>query len=331
MKKFCTTLLTTVLLVSLTGCKPNEESPDTTNSPGDSSAITDSSDNSGNSDNSSTPESEPEPQKPAGEPTFLICPDGTPVYTSEIREVYTGSEFSGNKETLTFEQAEQYARACEGEFNVKCEGFAYGFIPERALNRVDNPEMFKEAGNGNGFDFIGEELDKYGYGKLSTDFIRIKTGDKFGTLTVKSAYTLFGNNHFQKEFDETPGAYISGGAIEFDGEVELTGYVNVWEDSDYQGSGGTMVFFPDGESSMKIPVISFGYSEEHVKGHHRGERSSNGYFGDWDCTLGNMSEVECDTSGLHKGDVFVKVKITADNVTSGHGGVRLKLKNIEVL
>ncbi len=330
MKKFYTILLTAVLVASLTGCKPNGEGSDTSNSPGNSSEITDSSDNSGNSDNSTAPDSAPEPQKPVGEPTFLIAPDGTPIYTSEISEVYTGSEWDGNKETLTLEQAEQYARACEGEFNVKCEGFSYGFIPERARNRIDDPEMFKEAGNGENFDFVGEELDEYGYGKFSTDYICIKTGDKFGTLTVKSAYTLFSNDRFLKEFSETPGAYISGGAIEFDGEVELTGYVNVWEDTDYQGAGGTMVFYPDGDSSMKIPIISYEYSMEHIKGHHRGPQSV-GYFGDWECSLGNMSEVECDVSGLHKGDVFVKVKITADSVTSGHGGVRLKLKNIEVL
>lgn len=330
MKKSLFIIPALVLALSLTACDTSPESGES--SSGNSSAVQSAGDSSstGESVPVDNPTADSKPITPSGEPTFLTAPDGTPVYTSEISEVYSGSEFSGNKETLTFEQAEQYVGTGEVEFKVKCEGFAYGFIPERALNCVDNPEMFKEAGNGNGFDFIGEELDKFGYGKLSTDFIRIKTGDKFGTLTVKSAYTLFGNNHFQKEFDETPGAYISGGAIELDGEVELTGFVNVWEDSDYEGAGGHMEFYPDGESSVKIPVISFGYSEEHVKGHHR-EPHSVGYFGDWWCSLGNMSEVECDTSGLHKGDVFVKVKITADNVTSGHGGVRLRLKNVEVL
>ncbi len=330
MKKIFTAFCAAALLVNiaaLTGCKPNGEGSDTL-SGSDRSSMSDMS--SGISENNSAEISQSEPEIPKGEPTFLICPDGTPVYTSEISEVYTGSEWDGNKETITFEQAEQYARACEGEFNVKCEGFSYGFIPERALNCVDDPEMFKEAGNGENFDFVGEELDEYGYGKFSTDYIRIKTGDKFGTLTVKSAYTLFSNDRFLKEFSETPGAYISGGAIEFDGEVELTGYVNVWEDTDYQGAGGTMIFYPDGDSSMKIPIISYEYSMEHIKGHHRGPHSV-GYYGDWECSLGNMSEVECDVSGLHKGDVFVKVKITADSVTSGHGGVRLKLKTLEVL
>lgn len=206
---------------------------------------------------------------------------------------------------------------------MKCEGFAYGFIPERALNRVDDAEMFKDRGNG--FDFLGDE------DKFSADYTRIKVGDKFGTLTVKSAYTLFSDDRWLKEFSETPGAYISGGAITFDGKVELTGYVDVWEDTDYQGAGGTMVFYPDGDSGMKIPVISYTYSEDGRK-IHRSELHSSGHFGDWWCSLGNMSEVDCDTSSLHKGDIFVKVKITADNVISDtDGNVRLELKNLEVL
>lgn len=279
---------------------------------------------SGNFENNSTEISQSEPgnsvlEIPKGEPTFLICPDGTPVYTSEISEIYAGSEFDGNLETLTLEQAERRAEECEGEFNVKCEGFAYGFIPERALNHIDDPEMFKDIGEGVNFDFLGEEDDP------SKDCMRIKVGDKFGTLTVKSAKTFFKDQWLFKEFSEEPGAYFSSGAVTFDGEVELTGYVDVWEDTDYQGAGGTMVFYPDGESSVKIPVILEGGIS------HQRNPMAAGYFGDWYCDLGNMSEVECDLSVLHKGDVFVKVKITAENVSSGVYGVGLRLKSLEVL
>ena len=323
-------LLTAALLLS--GCsKQNDTSlPDTDS--GNSSELSDSSnsssDNSGDPDNSESSDSTPEPPKPDGEPTFLICPDGTPVYTSEISEIYAGSEFDGNLETLTLEQAERRAEECEGEFNVKCEGFAYGFIPERALNHIDDPELFKDFGDGVIFDFLGDE------DKISTDYMRIKVGDKFGTLTVKSAYTLFSNNRWLKEISETPGAYISGGALIFDGEVELTGYIDVWEGNpDYPGSTGIMVFYPDGGSSVKIPAISYEYSEDGRKGHRRTTNTSS-YFGDWVCDLGNMYEVDCDTSGLHPGDNFVKVKITADNVnvtTIGQGGVRINLRSIELL
>ena len=304
-----------IFILSLTACVNSQSSSDSS-----TSSSTSSTSSSTTSESSATSTTAPEPEIPAGEPTFLICPDGTPVYTSEISEIYAGSEFSGNLETLTLEQAEQRAKDCEGEFKVKCEGFAYGFIPQKALNRIDNPELFqKDSADRQAFNYLGEEDES------SDECMRIEVGDKFGPLTVKSVYTLFGNDYFPEEFSQTPGAYISGGAIVFDGEIELTGYVDVWEDTDYQGAGGTMVFYPDGDSSSKIPVIPRGAVS------HTRESNSSGYFGDWWCSLGNMSEVKCDTSGLHKGDVFVKVRITAANVTSGQGGVRLELKNIEIL
>lgn len=309
MKKYIaiTALSISVAVLSIiAGCDPQSSS--------DSSTLSSTTTSTSSESSTTTPEI------PKGEPTFLICPDGTPVYTSEISEIYAGSEFYGNLETLALEQAERRAKDCEGEFNIKCEGFAYGFIPQKALNRIDNPELFqKDSVDLQAFHYLGEEDES------SDECMRIEVGDKFGPLTVKSVYTLFGDKSFLEEFSQTPGAYISGGAIVFDGEIELTGYVDVWEDTDYQGAGGTMLFFPDGDSSVKIPVIP-----RDVLSHTR-ESNSSGYFGDWWCSLGNMSEVRCDTSSLHKGDVFVKVKITAENVTSGQGGVRLELKSIEVL
>ena len=325
MKKFTAIALTLAMLLSLTACDNSENISDS----GGSSEV-DSQDvgNSGNSDSSENSDdildSEPVRPKPDGEPTFLICPDGTPVYTSEISEIYAGSEFDGNLETLTFEQAERRAEGCEGEFTVECVGFAYGFIPERALNRADDPEMFKGNGSGTSFEFLGDE------NKVSTDYTRIKVGDKFGTLTVKSAYTIFSDNRWLKEISETPGAYISGGALAFDGEFELTGYVDVWNNPDYPDSVGIMIFYPDGNSSVKIPVISYEFSEN-VGLFHRSTPFSEGYFGDRVYDLGNMYEVDCDTSDLRPGDNFVKVKITAENVTSGQYGVRLELKSLEVI
>ena len=320
--------LSLVLLSHLVGCSSGGNSSDdlSTSAPNSTENNSNSNDPSSNADGSLSGNSTStvENIQPDGKPTFLIAPDGTPIYTSEISEIYAGSEFDGNLETLTFEQAERRAEECEGEFNVKCDGLAYGFIPERALNHIDDPELFKDFGDGVIFDFLGDE------DKISTDYMRIKVGDKFGTLTVKSAYTIFSDNRWLKEISETPGAYISGGAIIFDGEVELTGYVDVWEDNGYQGAGGTMVFYPDGDSSVKIPAISYEYSEDGRKGHRRTANTS-GYLGDWVCNLGHTYEVDCDTSGLHNGDSFVKVKITADNVTSGQYGVLLELKSLEVL
>ncbi len=116
MKKIITTLCAAALLINmaaLTGCNSNEEGSDTPNSSGGSSAITDSSDNSGNSEgsgssdnsnNSDNSESDPEPQKPDGDPTFLTLPDGTPIYTSEITKYQNPSEFHGTHEQFPLEQ-----------------------------------------------------------------------------------------------------------------------------------------------------------------------------------------------------------------------------------
>lgn len=60
---------------------------------------------------------------PANTKTFLICPDGTAVYVSEISEMYSGNEKTNDKKSLTLSQAENAARSKQ-DFEAKCEGFA---------------------------------------------------------------------------------------------------------------------------------------------------------------------------------------------------------------
>ncbi len=334
MKKIITTLCAAALLVNiaaLTGCKPKEESPDTPNSSGSSSAITDSSENSGSS-------TAPEPPKPDGEPTIFTAPDGTPIYTSEISEIYTGSEEFGNKKTITLAEAEQAAQTGESDFTVKCDGFVFGYIPDRALNRVDDPEMFKDMGDGESFEYLGEVFDVNSFeGKCSTEYKRIKVGDIFGSLTVKNAYTLFTDQYwYENDFSDVPGAYLSDCFIEFDGEVEMTGYVEVTPEETLYGSGGDMRFYPDGDSSVILPGLDYFQNEKTGEKCHFSSVSYAGFFGDSWFNIGNMYEVECDTSGLHPGDSFVKVKITLDNIKRDpekvRGGYNIcDLKSIEVL
>ncbi len=337
MKKITAIFLTAVLLASLTGCNSNGESSDIPNSPGDSSAITDSSDNSdnsGNSDNSSAPESAPEPPKPDGEPTFLTAPDGTSIYTSEISEVYTGSEFQGNKETITLEQAEQIAQTGDGHFAIKCDGFIYGYMPEKALNRIENPDMFIEDEHGS-FDYLGETSDKNGMdGKRMTDFTRFNIGDKIGEFTVKNAYTLFTGNPNYSDTPYVPGAHISSYYIELDGAVELEGYICVTPTDTLYGEGGDLRFFPNGESSKKLPGIGCNWDDKTNEYYHHTLVQSEGYIGDWNLVLGNMYKIDCDTSGLQPGDSMVKAKISLENLryaTSFGNGWEFDLKSIEVL
>lgn len=339
MKKFTTILCTVAVLANLaalTGCNSGE-TPDVSGDSQLSSPVSDSTsntDNSGGADSSDNSDSAPEPQKPDEEPTFLTAPDGTPIYTSEISEIYKGSEEWGDKETITLEQAEQLAHE-GGDFTVKCDGFFYGYMPEKALNRVDDPEMFEDSGDGEAFEFLGKMSDKKsGYNRRSVDLICLKVGDKFGDLSVKNAYTLFTNNMRGEDVTGVLGAHVSDGYIEFDGEIELEGYINVTPMETLYGSGGDMVFLPNGESGTKLPCSSPGWDHESNDYCAFTTLNYRGYFGDWELDLGNMYEVDCDTSGLQPGDSFVKVKVVLDNikyVPGRLGGWSVELKHIEVL
>ncbi|MDE7228860.1 MAG: hypothetical protein K2N56_00135, partial [Oscillospiraceae bacterium] len=96
MKKIVSILCTAAFIAFLTGCNDGEKS-DPLSDQQISSPVSDGANNSdapggsGSSDNpsgSDNSDNAPEPKKPDGEPTFLTCPDGTPIYTSEISEIY---------------------------------------------------------------------------------------------------------------------------------------------------------------------------------------------------------------------------------------------------
>lgn len=330
-------LLTAALLLS--GCSKQNDTSLPDSDSGTSTNISDSSTSNDNSsdtaDNSESSDSTPEPTKPDGEPTFLTAPDGTTIYTSEISEVYTGSELWDNKEAITFEQAEQMAQSGEGSFTVKCDGFVYGCVPEKALNRIDAPEMFEDRGDGKSFKFLGKLSDKNSaFDRRQTDWLRIKVGDKFGDLTVKNAYTLYTNNERYAGVPYVPGAHIDDGCIEFEGELELEGYISVVAMDAFYGTGGDLEFYPNGESSTKLPNISPFWDEESNKYYAVTHFSYYGYFGEWKLDLGNMFDIDCDTSGLNPGDSFVKARITLDNIRFVPGigrGMRAELKSVELL
>lgn len=344
MKKQFTAALTLVLiLASITACADSKPE----NLSGTQSSVTDSGENSadfqspGGSKLSGTVS---EPQPPDGEPTFLLGPDGVPIYTSEITEIYSGGNRGHDKKPATFAEAEQGIRSvktehgiltCVEEFTVKCDGFAYGYIPMPALNRVDNPDKFEE--NGSSYKYIGElsEDMKSETCLRSTKFIRIKNGDKFGSLTVKNAYTLFGTNIYLVNGDpEAPGACVIGGGLEFDGEVELEGYICVTPTETLYGTGGDMRFYPNAESSTEIPIPGGTWRFEYGEFCHITYPDYRGYFGDLTLDVGNIHETEFDVSGVHDGDSFVKAKITLENikyVVSDFGGLKFDLRDLEIM
>lgn len=344
MKKQFTAALTLVLiLASITACADSKSE----NLSGTQSSVTGSGENSADFQNpggSKLSGTVSEPQTPDGEPTFLICPDGVPVYTSEITEIYSGDEKYGDKKPVTLAEAEQGIRSVKTEhgiltreetFTIKCDGFAYGYIPMPALNRVDNPDKFEE--DGSSYKYIGElsEDIKGETCLLTTEFIRIKNGDKFGSLTVKNAFTLFGTNLNLFDGDpEAPGSCVLGRGLEFDGEVELEGYICVTPTETLYGTGGDMSFYPNAESSTKIPIPGGAWSSEYGEFCHITYPNYRGYFGDLTLDVGNIHETEFDIGGVHDGDSFVKAKITLENikyVVGDFGGLKFDLKDLEIM
>lgn len=245
-----------------------------------------------------------------GEPTFLLCPDGTPVYTSEITEIFTGSDETGDKREITLEEAERLARG-GGDFTVICSGFVYGYLPDKAFNRIDDPDLFKDYGDGVTFNYIGEEIPP------STEFIRFENGGKIGSLTVKNAVTYFGNangNTELRDFSDKPGNFLQGGSVEFDGEVELSGYVSVRQLDAMYGTGGGVIFYPDGKSCFKLPVVGgYWYSDPGAYAHGT-YTPFEGFCGSIVPEFGSIEELTIDTGSLKPGDSFVRAAVKIGNI-----------------
>lgn len=245
-----------------------------------------------------------------GEPTFLLCPDGTPVYTSEITSVFTGSDEKGNRREITLEEAEKLAHE-GGDFTIICSGFVYGYIPDKAFNRIDDPDLFKDYGDGINFNYIGEKIPP------STEFTRFENGGKIGTLTVKNAYTYFGNangNIELRDYSDKPGNFIRGGSVEFGGETELSGYVLVAPSDALYGLACNVTFYPDKKSCSKLPDVGGMWNFKTESFEHSLYETFYGYYGDIAPEFGSIEELTVDTGTLRPGDSFVRAAVTIGDI-----------------
>lgn len=311
MKKELAVILLAAVLAFTTGCSGKAPAEDGSSDTPPSSDISESKPESGDKDDSSNNK---------GEPTFLICPDGTPVYTSEITSIFTGSDSAGNRCDISLEEAEKLARE-GGDFTVVCTGFVYAYIPENAFNRVDDPGLFSArddviildgAGDFDCFGYTGAEIPP------STKYIRLDSGGKFGGLTVKNAVTYFGrssvNENARDLSDQPGGIFLRGGSVEFDGELELSGYVSVSPYSEFYGTGGKISFYPDLQSCSKLPVTE-GYWDGEAGGFvHSPYETVEGYYGDLILDLGDIFGITVDMGGLKPGDFMVKAEIVIKDI-----------------
>ncbi len=309
MKKFCTTLLTAVLLISLTGCKPNEESPDTPNSSGSSSAITDSSDNSGSSGSSTAPESAPEPQKPAGEPTIFVGLDGNVIYTSDVTEMY---DVYGHDDVTTPDKITAEVENAK----IICEGFGYFREPSgAAFNSYQTPELFS------GYEFLGEVP------KNNSECKRVNVGEKFCGLTLTKALVGFeifnGEPLFQKSI-----AAREGALAEFEGEVTLEGLLLVSPRSSYEPDGGQLRFYP---TQNKLPIMNKATdAETFFVSSVWGSDDLYCFSEIGEMTLESSKISYRDIDGMEIGDIAL-VRVTIDQFKYYYAGVEATLEDIKVL
>lgn len=233
MKKITAILLTAALLAVLTGCNnaegnsesvPNSDTQLSSTAPSEPESSGDSAPES--ADGSESVSDIPEKQQPDGEPTFLIGLDGEPIYMSEITQMTA----------YAIEKKEDVPTDILGpeNFSAVCEGFTYVYIPRPSVDFMANPELFETSEDGEYHYYIGEELpDSY-------EFTRVNVGDEIGGLTVKSASARFETLGY-----EDCEQYYTQGDIEFEGEIELTGFVTVTEAHElYPENGGGIFFIP---------------------------------------------------------------------------------------
>ncbi len=323
MKKITAIICTMAMLAALTACDNKETPgsvPESTNSASESTGGSESgspqstpdgaSSESGGSE--STPESSTsEESAPKGEPTFLTCVDGTVVNTSDITQIQ-GMVYDINNELEQFKIEDfDKQRFLDGDYSVACDGFAYAFTSKHSFNPVQNPDLFERFEDSDMVEYIGDEIAP------SSEYYRVEPGDKFGELTVKSAETGFYSNY--ADYDERiSGAYTYSGMIEFDGELELTGYIQVSRPNEGYDEGGEIRFVPDNEFVDKIPIIKYSVNEEkNVVEHSPMSNCDSNAYNDFNrFSLGNLHDYDIDLDGLEEGERFTHVKITIGDIVS---------------
>lgn len=124
-----------------------------------------------------------------------------------------------------------------------CDGFTYLAEPTGiSFNMDENPELLDSEN----FTFSGAP-------KSSAEYKRYRVGDSICGLTVKEASVSFSTDMLYKHRE----GYFKGGSVSFDGSLELTGYLVVLVDYEYDvGDAGDIVFIPDNESQI-LPIMNY--------------------------------------------------------------------------
>ncbi len=282
MKKYFSILAAAVLL--LTGCTDEKTTPDSSE-PSESLSFSDP-----------APESLPVGgityKGAASGETFLKGLDGKPIEVSEI----TSLADKDYKPTSVLDE-NNFGKA-------ECNGFAYAFEPAIFYEKSEHPELFDNDV------YIGKDAEK------SLEFIRVSTGDKFGSLTVKSARSVFSTANT----DPGEGYYYEGSEIEFDGEITLTGWLSIPSVNEkYPNVILDMSFDCDDEKKLPLSV-NFVCDPEYGGYYHIPDSRWEIYTDIPEISLGKYHDYDdIDFHGLKEGDGWVKAEITITDVKMKYG------------
>lgn len=243
--------LTLIFVLTLTACSKGEAVPDTETASAPSVSAEDtaelsapesdaSDDETAQADTENTENTYPTAAFSAvpeeDYPDCLYGPGGDKISVDEITEV----------KYYDLNPAEKWDYA-------GCDGFTYLAEPTGiSFNMDENPELLDSEN----FTFSGAP-------ESSAEYKRYRVGDSICGLTVKEASVDFSTDMVYNHRE----GYFKGGTVSFDGSLELTGYLIVLADYEYDvGDAGDIVFILDNESQI-LPIMNYNAISEE-KGVH---------------------------------------------------------------
>lgn len=294
--------------VSTISVVPAENSSEAASGGGNSDTVTSSEPVESTATSASGPVSEPEPDLPAGDETFLVGLAGDRIRKSDITKVFT-ADGEGSPDDLT-----------EDNFSaVLCNGFIY--VAEssgEARNDRDNADVY-DVGNMEFTDMSSAPVK---------DYVRLEVGETLCGLTLTEAEVNFALGSEQMSFTLEDGSvktgadlglpeiYFSGGAAKFDGELVMTGYICCMAEDEYGIGVGDILFVPcDGEGIF--PITSYRLDGDNGF-HHRPQvyahsdlvwQNDFGYM-----YLGNSYDTSADISLLPDDGSFIKAQVTVNSL-----------------
>lgn len=193
---------------------------------------------------------------------------------------------------------------------------------------TNNAELFDIAA----MDFTGTRIDQN-----SVEWVAVKSGDTFGTLTVdKAEINFFKTQVYDNDGKEVEGEFeypIFSSTVSFTGTTTLTGYAIQFVADEYGIDAGDIYFYPDPATMGDYPLIGSSYS---IGANYYTPDASFGAYGDTVAIhLGNAGKdysgnAEVDTAFAEKAK-FVKVEVTLDKCVAGYSeqlGTRSTTANI---